>query len=430
MAVFRINVYDSEDNSYYSIVNNGIAGEDLLAGDLCYLNTDGKYWKANSSSINTSGTELRIAKEALLADEEGLFYVQGTIESSGLTVGVRYYVSTTDGEITTTKPEDSNIITRYIGTASATDALEFNPMDIASDDPIFNSDLADNLAMEDAVGSIDAGTTIADLQGMTFTEYIEFQNFPTVLAYISNASNLLLSGYSTSSLEVGTNYSFTAAMSFDTGAISNGDGSIAGVVSGNALTFNLENPDAVSYVNNSVILNADSTTTAVYTMVSGVNTWIFSGTNLASTTTYTDNKGGTDTVVNIESLKADTTPSNVTFNKTGYYPLFYGMSSSNTTIAGTGLYLNLDLTKQVASTGSRNISLNGTNEYIYFSYPASNGFLSSIIDGNGFDVTSSFTLYTVNVTSSGQDTEWTESYNIYRTTAVTTVSGQTFKFNF
>jgi hypothetical protein len=185
MAVFRINVYDSEDNSYYSIVNSAIAGEDLIAGDLCYLNTDGKYWKANSSSIDTSGTELRIAKEALVADEEGLFYVQGTIESSGLTVGARYYVSTTDGEITTTEPDDSDIITRYIGTASATDTLEFNPMDVygnpfdqdlnITDDVTFNSLDLDNSVdasqLTQLTGTVDTYANDEGLYGISGTSF-------------------------------------------------------------------------------------------------------------------------------------------------------------------------------------------------------------------------------------------------------------------
>jgi|TARA_R110000765_G_scaffold408144_1_gene505741 hypothetical protein len=143
MSTFRINVYNSEDNSYYSIINNGVAGENLLENDLCYLNTDGKFWKANSSLIDTSSTELRIAKEAITADEDGLFYVQGSVNSTirpiSLTVGVRYYLSDTDGEITTIKPNGS-LVSRYIGSASSSNTLEFNPMDMSIDQVIGTSD--------------------------------------------------------------------------------------------------------------------------------------------------------------------------------------------------------------------------------------------------------------------------------------------------
>ena len=219
-------------------------------------------------------------------------------------------------------------------------------------------------------------------------------------------------------------------MSYDIGTINNGDGSVAGVVTGDALTFNLANPNAVNYTNNSVVSNSDSTITAIYAMILGSNVWTFSGTNSVGATTYTNNKGVVEVVSSIEAAKADVVPTSKTLSKAGYYPLFYGMSASDTTSVGTGLYLNGDLTKNVASTGNRNISLTGTNEYVYFSYPSSSGALSSIIDGNGFDVTNSFTLYTISVTSSGQDTEWTSEYNVYRTTSVTTIIGQTFNFNF
>jgi len=294
---------------------------------------------------------------------------------------------------------------------------------------VFNSQLSSSLAMQNAVGSISAGTTIEDLQGLTFTQYIENQNFPTVIAYINDASNLALSGFSISSLEVGAEYSFTAVMSFNTGEINNGDNTLAGSLSGNALTFELQNPDLVTYVNNSVTNNTDSTTTTLYSMVSGVNTWTFSGTNSAGTTSYTDNKGGADIVASIETAKADTIPSDVTFSKTGYFPLFYGMSSNDYSTGGTALYNNLDLQKNVIQVQSLYISLTGTSEHIYFIYPSSAGDLSSIKDGNDFNVTSSFTKFTANVTSTGFTSNWTESYNIYKS-GITSVFGQTFKFNF
>jgi hypothetical protein len=294
---------------------------------------------------------------------------------------------------------------------------------------VFNSQLSSSLAMQNAVGSISAGTTIEDLQGLTFTQYIENQNFPTVIAYINDASNLALSGFSISSLEVGAEYSFTAVMSFNTGEINNGDNTLAGSLSGNALTFELQNPDLVTYVNNSVTNNTDSTTTTLYSMVAGVNTWTFSGTNSAGTTSYTDNKGGADIVASIETAKADTIPSDVTFSKTGYFPLFYGMSSNDYSTGGTALYNNLDLHKNLIGVQSLNISLSGSSEHIYFIYPSSAGDLTSIKDGNDFNVTSSFTKFTANVISTGFTSNWTESYNIYKS-GITSVFAQTFKFNF
>jgi hypothetical protein len=296
-------------------------------------------------------------------------------------------------------------------------------------DIIFNSTLDSTVASTEDIGGIPAGTTVGDITGDTFSSLFSNMLFPTVIAYINGNPNLAMVGFNVSSLEVGAEYSFTAVMSFNTGEINNGDNTLAGSLSGNALTFELQNPDLVTYVNNSVTNNTDSTTTTLYSMVAGVNTWTFSGTNSAGTTSYTDNKGGADIVASIETAKADTVPSDVTFSKTGYFPLFYGMSSNDYSTGGTALYNNLDLHKNLIGVQSLNISLSGSSEHIYFIYPSSAGDLTSIKDGNDFNVTSSFTKFTANVISTGFTSNWTESYNIYKS-GITSVPGQTFKFNF
>lgn len=125
MGTFRIKINENPDTD----IDNAIAGEDLISGDLCYLNTDGRYWKTNANDINKCSTELRIAKDTILANAEGPFLAQGSISTTGLTVGVRYYVANLSGQITTIELDYPNIV-RYIGTASFTNQLEFNPMDI------------------------------------------------------------------------------------------------------------------------------------------------------------------------------------------------------------------------------------------------------------------------------------------------------------
>lgn len=132
MGNFRIDIQE-EQGTDLTIQLNGTAGENLTAGDLCYLNTDGKYWKANANNLSKCSTEIRIVKTDLLEDEEGNFFSQGPVISSGLTIGVRYYISTLSGQITTVKPVYPNIA-RYIGTASSETQLEFNPLDINYDD--------------------------------------------------------------------------------------------------------------------------------------------------------------------------------------------------------------------------------------------------------------------------------------------------------
>lgn len=139
MGTFRINITEQEGTDL-NLSTTGIAGEALVAGDLCYLNTDGKYWKANANAYATCSTELRITKTNLAADEEGSFISQGTITTSGLTVGVRYYVANLAGQITTIELDSPDLV-RYVGTASTTTDLEFNPMDVN-----YNKHLLEQLA--------------------------------------------------------------------------------------------------------------------------------------------------------------------------------------------------------------------------------------------------------------------------------------------
>jgi hypothetical protein len=105
------------------------------------------------------------------------------------------------------------------------------------------------------------------------------------------------------------------------------------------------------------------------------------------------------------------------------YPFFYG-EDVNDLSGGTGIE---GLTKSVATKGNKTIAISATNEFIYFAYPAVYGNLSTILDGNGFNVTSSFTRHISAVTP----TLWGSpiSYNIYKTNAVTTIN-QNFQYKF
>lgn len=105
------------------------------------------------------------------------------------------------------------------------------------------------------------------------------------------------------------------------------------------------------------------------------------------------------------------------------YPFFYG-EDSNDLSGGTGIE---NLTKSVSRKGNKTLGINATNEFIYFAYPASYGDLSTILDGNGFNVTSSFTKHTANVTPPVSGVA--RSYNIYKSNSVTTIN-QNFQFKF
>jgi len=103
-----------------------IAGENLISGDLVYLESDGKWWKADNLDVAKSSSELRIATTTIIADATGNSLIKGQFTTTGLTVGEIYHVGT-DGGIIDTVPETEGIIERYVGTALTTTILEFNP---------------------------------------------------------------------------------------------------------------------------------------------------------------------------------------------------------------------------------------------------------------------------------------------------------------
>ena len=122
-----------------------------------------------------------------------------------------------------------------------------------------------------------------------------------------------------------------------------------------------------------------------------------------------------------------TTKVSPTRTLSGVFPFFWGMDAT-AALSGTALYGAL--IKSVTSKANKNVTFNDSNKYIYFCYPASYSNLTSIKDPNNFEVLGSFTQTTVNVTSTGLGTNYTESYKVYRTNALTTVNNGLFQFKF
>jgi len=105
----------------------GTAGEDLVAGNLCYLKSDGKMWKANATIESTAKGFVAIALSNISTSATGNFLKQGTYTTTGLTTASEYFMDTTGGAITVTKPSTVGNIVRIIGYALSTTILEFNP---------------------------------------------------------------------------------------------------------------------------------------------------------------------------------------------------------------------------------------------------------------------------------------------------------------
>ena len=123
MANFNINI-----NANVQETNN-IAGEDLTSGDLVYLNSDQKYYKASASLESKSSTELRIAIDDALTGASVDLLVYGYHEFSvpSLIAGEKYYVSTSSGDLTDQLYIGTDNIIRYVGTAYDSSTILFNP---------------------------------------------------------------------------------------------------------------------------------------------------------------------------------------------------------------------------------------------------------------------------------------------------------------
>jgi hypothetical protein len=127
-------------------------------------------------------------------------------------------------------------------------------------------------------------------------------------------------------------------------------------------------------------------------------------------------------------LAGTKTSSNATV--TGIYPFLFGMSA-DPSLSGTALYNAFSANKLIENQGNKTVLLNGAVQYIYFAYPATYSNLVSIIDQNGFNVTSAFQLINpISVTRTGLAENWTINYKVYRTIATTTVNSSNFQFRF
>lgn len=125
---FKINSSVSDDTFTGTVVSL-TAGENVVIGDICYMKSDGKAWKADADAIATSSA-LFISTGTTLADASGVFGIEGFLrDDSGyaLTVGGLVYLSTTTGAITQTAPSGTDDVVQALGVAISADIFYFRP---------------------------------------------------------------------------------------------------------------------------------------------------------------------------------------------------------------------------------------------------------------------------------------------------------------
>jgi len=112
----------------------------------------------------------------------------------------------------------------------------------------------------------------------------------------------------------------------------------------------------------------------------------------------------------------------------GVYPIFYGMSATDLSATGN---VYTTLTKLVEDEGNKTVTINGSG-FIFYAFPASwsDNALSAIFDHNGFNVTGSFTVHDINISSSGLTNDYsTVAYKLYKLTTTTTATNFDYQFN-
>ncbi len=131
MSNFTINIQQTTQEGLYE---TAFAGENLSKGDICYLGTDSKYYKAQADALSTCSTELRLCLQDMSINASGDFLIRGKfLVSSSITSGSLYYISdTTAGEMVTSISSPTTNYKRKIGTAYSTNTLEFNPAETLS----------------------------------------------------------------------------------------------------------------------------------------------------------------------------------------------------------------------------------------------------------------------------------------------------------
>lgn len=131
-GIGMIPALSSNQTSTGIIVDDITVGENVAFGDLCYLKSDGKYWKADASAIATTRGPLLICLETITTNNAGKFIKRGYAREDtwAFTKADTLFVSLTSGEITSTSPSVQGECQRKIGYAYNTNIVVFEPSDL------------------------------------------------------------------------------------------------------------------------------------------------------------------------------------------------------------------------------------------------------------------------------------------------------------
>jgi hypothetical protein len=117
------------DGGFHGIYVSGVYGESLAVGDLVYLDSDGKYWKAQADADTTLPC-IGLVMSAGNADDTGYILKTGYYRDDSLSLtpgGLLYLDTATAGLFTQTLPSGSGEIVQIIGNAISATVIYFKP---------------------------------------------------------------------------------------------------------------------------------------------------------------------------------------------------------------------------------------------------------------------------------------------------------------
>lgn len=119
----------TSDHTWNGKIATFTAGEAVVLGDVCYLKSDGKYWKMDADAEATTKGHCVMATGTISADAAGIFLFEGFIRDDTWTwtVGAELFVNLTPGNPSETKPSVTGDIIRLVGYAYSADVIYFNP---------------------------------------------------------------------------------------------------------------------------------------------------------------------------------------------------------------------------------------------------------------------------------------------------------------
>ncbi|MBK9391958.1 MAG: hypothetical protein IPN68_17870 [Bacteroidetes bacterium] len=165
----------------------------------------------------------------------------------------------------------------------------------------------------------------------------------------------------------------------------------------------------------------------------------------AGTTTITASQDWSETGSICENGSPDSGTKTSSRSITNVYPIFFFMSPTsytsgsvpyistpdNGTSVKTPIYTDfIRIPAGTTESGQNYIEFTGTNEYMYVLFPENWSNTLTIKDHNLFNVTSSFTRYSVTVTSTGLANNWTQNYDCWKLNNLTTADNFNYTITF